>query len=39
MTNTLARLDAALSDRTANVTIATRRGDPWILMPRLVLVS
>jgi hypothetical protein len=35
MSDAVARLDGALVDGTAGVTITSRRGDPWILVPRL----
>ena len=35
MTDALTRLDTALIDRSAGVTITSRRGEPWITVPRL----
>lgn len=35
MNDALTRLDAALVDATAGVTVTSRRGEPWIAVPRL----
>ncbi|MCW4356113.1 Tn3 family transposase [Hoyosella sp. YIM 151337] len=35
MSDALSRLDAALTDRSAGVSLTTRAGQPWITMPRL----
>ena len=39
MADALTRLDQALVDRSAGVTISIRRGEPWIMVPRLEAVG